>query len=122
MFILKILAVVLLALSLGGCTPTQAPEKSSETTLSGTQTVPKQEEILYTLEEVTTHNTPSNCWTIIDTTVADVTSFFGKHPGGDEKLAKACGVDATEIFASVKKHDPNGYAKIMELKIGTLEK
>lgn len=74
----------------------------------------------YTLTEVAKHNTQADCWTIVDGTVADVTSFFGVHPGGDDNLIQACGVDATPIWKAVEKHDPNVYKKLMTLKIGTL--
>lgn len=74
----------------------------------------------FTLEDVSRHNTREDCWTVIDGTVADITSFFGKHPGGDDKLALSCGKDASKIFASVKKHDPDGYAKLESLSIGKL--
>lgn len=77
-------------------------------------------EATYTMEEIAMHNTREDCWTVINGSVADVTSFFGKHPGGDDNLAKACGVDATTMFESVKKHDPNGYAQLENHKIGTL--
>ncbi|MCA9364898.1 MAG: cytochrome b5 domain-containing protein [Candidatus Moranbacteria bacterium] len=78
-------------------------------------------EAIYTLEDVAKHATREDCWTAIEGTVADVTNFFGTHPGGDDNLAKACGKDATEIFKSVKKHDPNGFNALMNMKIGTLE-
>ncbi len=74
----------------------------------------------YTVADVAKHNTPQDCWTIVDGTVADVTSFFGVHPGGDDKLAQSCGVDATPIWKAVEKHDPKGYAKLKALKIGVL--
>jgi cytochrome b involved in lipid metabolism len=74
----------------------------------------------YTKDDVAAHATREDCWTIIDGTVADVTEFFGKHPGGDDALAQACGVDATELFMSVAKHDPNGYAQLQKHQIGTL--
>lgn len=74
----------------------------------------------YTLVEVAQHNTPEDCWAVVDGDVADVTSFFGAHPGGDDKLAQACGKDATALFQSIAKHDPNGYVKFKTLTIGTL--
>lgn len=81
----------------------------------------KAEQKTYSLEEVTKHNTQSDCWTVVNGKVADVTGFFGKHPGGDEALLKACGVDSSEMFASVKKHDPNGYAAVEKMSIGSLK-
>lgn len=119
------------AFLLSGCTPAaQTPtqdsipveESSKEEMTIETKTLEEttMEEKTYTLNEMAEHASQDDCWTVVDGTVADITGFFGKHPGGHENLAKACGVDASEIFASVKKHDPNGYAKVMELKIGTL--
>ncbi|NCU42042.1 MAG: hypothetical protein EOM19_04995 [Candidatus Moranbacteria bacterium] len=73
---------------------------------------------VYTLQEVASHSTAEDCWLIVGSDIIDATSFFGKHPGGDANLLKGCGKDATEMFASVKKHDPIGYAKAKELTIG----
>jgi len=75
---------------------------------------------VYTLTEVAQHSTPENCWTVVDGKVANVTEWFGVHPGGDDKLAKACGKDATQIFKQVAKHDPKGYAKFETFVIGDL--
>lgn len=76
---------------------------------------------IYTLKQVAEHGTPDDCWTVVDDEVADITLYFGKHPGGDDNLAKACGVDSTEMFESVKKHDPNGYKKLKEYVVGEFQ-
>jgi len=131
-FILGIVAVS--AAVLTGCshqgsdmegTPPQAMEFYKEKNPGKIQEIQEEEERIaalptYSLEEVAEHNTESDCWTVVDDMVADVTEFFGKHPGGDDNLAKACGVDATELFESVKKHDPNGYERLKELQIGVI--
>ena len=93
---------------------------SSVLMFSGCQNEPSAEHKTYTLAEVEKHNTQADCWTVVNGTVSDVTSFFGKHPGGDEALLKSCGKDATEMFESVKKHDPNGYEALERLSMGTL--
>jgi len=51
----------------------------------------------FTHQEVLTHNTSSDCWTIIAGNVYDVTGYVNTHPGGQTILA-ACGVDATVMF------------------------
>ena len=119
--------IVLASLFLVGCaqeTPSQ--ENPSETIApQATQLVPENQRAQedpdfprYTLDDVNDHDEKDDCWTIIDGDVLDITSFFGTHPGGDDNLLKACGKDATEMFESVKKHDPKGYEKAKELKIG----
>ncbi len=75
----------------------------------------------YTMDEVAKHNTPQDCWTVVDGGVADVTSFFSEHPGGDDKLAQACGKDATQLFMAQVKHDPKGMAKFKTMIIGSLK-
>lgn len=74
----------------------------------------------YTLAEVAKHATPEDCWTVVDGKVANVTDWFGVHPGGDDNLALACGKDATTIFKQVAKHDPKGFVKFETFVIGSL--
>lgn len=90
--------------------------KSEEATTPNDQSLLKT----YTLDEVAEHATKEDCWMVVDGNVTDATSFFGKHPGGDDKLLKGCGKDASEMFAQIKKHTPKGYEMIQTLKIGTL--
>lgn len=52
----------------------------------------------YTYEEVASHNSSSDCWTVIDSKVYDVSSFFGKHPGWDANLMRLCWVDWSNAF------------------------
>eukprot|EP01111_Echinosteliopsis_oligospora_P015086 TRINITY_DN5849_c0_g1_i2.p1 TRINITY_DN5849_c0_g1~~TRINITY_DN5849_c0_g1_i2.p1 ORF type:complete len:106 (+),score=22.62 TRINITY_DN5849_c0_g1_i2:44-319(+) len=54
----------------------------------------------YTLEEVASHHTKDDLWTVIDGEVYDVTTFFDEHPGGDIIL-DAAGIDSTGIFEDV---------------------
>lgn len=51
----------------------------------------------FTAAEVATHNTASDCWTIINGVVYDITDYVTDHPGGDTIVA-ACGNDGTSLF------------------------
>uniref|UniRef100_A0A0E0EL78 Cytochrome b5 heme-binding domain-containing protein n=1 Tax=Oryza meridionalis TaxID=40149 RepID=A0A0E0EL78_9ORYZ len=51
----------------------------------------------YTKEEISAHNTRTDCWVIIKDKVYDVTSYVEEHPGGDAILNNAGG-DSTEGF------------------------
>lgn len=52
----------------------------------------------FTREEVARHNTETDCWTIIDERVYDVTKFIRFHPGGKKVLIQEGGKDSTEKF------------------------
>ncbi|KAL5230148.1 hypothetical protein ABZP36_028924 [Zizania latifolia] len=51
----------------------------------------------YTKEEISAHNTRTDCWVIIKDKVYDVTPYVEEHPGGDAILNNAGG-DSTEGF------------------------
>jgi cytochrome b involved in lipid metabolism len=53
----------------------------------------------YTEAEVATHNNETSCWSIIHGKVYDLTSFVGKHPGGERNILKICGKDGTTAFS-----------------------
>lgn len=84
-----------------------------------------------TAEEVQKHSTKSDCWTIINGKVYDVTGYVNRHPGGNEILL-ACGKDGTSLFVERKTssgntvgsgtpHDTNAANELAKLMIGTLQ-
>lgn len=54
-----------------------------------------------TKDEVAQHNKKSDCYTIIDWKVFDITSFFWKHPGWDSRIIGLCWVNWSSSFNSV---------------------
>lgn len=84
----------------------------------------------FTTEEVASHDTNQDCWTIISGDVYNLTDYINRHPGGSEIL-RACGADATTLFTERKTNDnervgsgaPHSRAaeeQLERLKIGTL--
>ncbi len=57
------------------------------------------------LDEFSQHNIKTDCWMVYDGHVYDITTYFGKHPGGDSIMGKYCGKDGTEAF-STKDRNP----------------
>merc|ERR1719487_2197335 len=51
-----------------------------------------------TAEEVAKHNRKSDCWTILNGMVYDVTLYMDYHPGGKGNLMKGAGKDCTEMY------------------------
>lgn len=51
-----------------------------------------------TMAEVATHNNEASCWSVIDTSIYDLTEWISKHPGGSRSILRICGIDGTEAF------------------------
>ena len=112
----KILILALLTWILSSCSD-NINKKESEKNISNNKVIEQQVENkqvsnikTISLEEVQKHNQNSDCWTIIEDKVYNITSFFGIHPGWDWKLEILCWVDWTKDF--MWKHWENAKAQI----------
>ncbi|GER50775.1 cytochrome b5 [Striga asiatica] len=74
---------------------------------------------VFTLAEVSEHNTSKDCWLVISGKVYDVTKFLEDHPGGDEVLVSSTGKDATDDFEDVG-HSATAKAMMEEFYIGEI--
>ncbi|XP_030547733.1 cytochrome b5-like isoform X2 [Rhodamnia argentea] len=75
---------------------------------------------VYTLSEVSEHNTTKDCWLVIEGKVYDVTKFMEDHPGGDEVLLSSTGKDATDDFEDVG-HSSSARAMMDDFYIGEID-
>ena len=71
------------------------------------------------MEEVSTHNTPEDCWVAIHGEVYDLTLFAEEHPPGAESIYDLAGKDGTEAFHTV--HNKGLLDDFREDKIGILK-
>lgn len=56
----------------------------------------------YTMADVAKHNTPTDCWMILNNTeVYNVTAFLSIHPAGAGPMTPYCGANATTAFNNV---------------------
>ena len=75
----------------------------------------------YSKSTVAKHNKASDCWTIVDGKVYNLTKFVAKHPGGRKRIIRMCGRDASAAFHG--QHSSGSRANTVVLKryrIGTL--
>ncbi|KAI4354385.1 hypothetical protein L6164_003251 [Bauhinia variegata] len=79
-----------------------------------------EESKVFTLAEVSQHNTAKDCWLIISGKVYNVTRFLEDHPGGDEVLLSATGKDATDDFLDVG-HSSSATAMMDEFYVGKID-
>lgn len=52
----------------------------------------------YTMTEVAKHNTRTDCWSVVEGKVYNLSAWIGEHPGGQAVVLGMCGVDATASF------------------------
>ncbi len=69
----------------------------------------------YTLQSVSSHDSETDCWLLIDEKVYDVTSYLGKHPAGAKAILPYCGGDATTAFNTRGGSDEGHSSKAIDL-------
>jgi chitodextrinase len=74
----------------------------------------------YTLAQVQTHNTSTNCWTIVNNKVYNLTSYIALHPGGSSALISICGNNGTTAFSNQHSGSTNANNTIASYYIGDL--
>lgn len=74
----------------------------------------------YTIANVATHATKSDCWSAINGQVYDLTSFVSRHPGGAKRIENLCGIDGSDMFSRQHKNSKRVQSTLVLLKIGSL--
>ena len=64
-----------------------------------------------TAEEVAQHNTPEDCWLVIEGKVYDVTPFASEHPGGPELMTDHAGKSSEDVTEDFEDAEHSTYAK-----------
>jgi cytochrome b involved in lipid metabolism len=82
---------------------------------------PAKETLTFSLAEVAAHNTPENCWSTINGSVYDLTTWVSRHPGGPGAIKRLCGADGSAAFTAKHGGSSGAQAALVLLKIGTLE-
>jgi hypothetical protein len=75
----------------------------------------------YTLADIQTHNTATNCWSAISGGVYDLTSWISRHPGGEGPIIGMCGTDGTAAYTNQHGTSRRPASALLLLKIGTLK-
>lgn len=58
-----------------------------------------------TMQEVESHNTPDDCWVVINGKVYDLSDFQKQHPGGSDIITNNAGKDVSNLFNDVHPKD-----------------
>lgn len=76
----------------------------------------------FTLAQIAAHNSAQSCFTTVEGSVYDVTSFIDQHPGGVEAILSLCGKDGTTAFTNQHGGQRRPANELASSKIGTLAK
>jgi cytochrome b involved in lipid metabolism len=87
-------------------TPTDTPTGDTQTT--------------FTMAQIAEHNSDASCYTAIRGSVYDLTSWIGKHPGGESEIRQLCGKDGTEKFVGQHGGMAQQESALVGFKIGTV--
>ncbi|MFA6601980.1 MAG: cytochrome b5-like heme/steroid binding domain-containing protein [Candidatus Paceibacterota bacterium] len=74
-----------------------------------------------TLTEVVKHATAADCWTTVNGSVYDLTSWVADHPGGREAILYICGKDGSVAFNGKHGGQDKPAAALASFKIGSLK-
>jgi len=92
-------------------TPTAEPTSSNEPT-AGVEGI--------TATEVAKHNTATDCWSVVNKNVYDLTSYVSSHPGGAAVITAICGKDGTAAFSGQHGGAATPTSVLASFKIGAL--
>ena len=95
-------------------------QQSSTTTPTPVNTNPTPTNS-YSLADVALHKTQSDCWTAVNGSVYDVTSWISQHPGGAGAIISMCGIDGSSNFDGQHGGQKRPATELASFKIGTLK-
>ena len=111
-------------------TPVQSPTVTTSVAASPTATVsptptptptPTSTVREYTRAEVSQRNTATNCWTIINESIYDLTSWINSHPGGPSAIRSLCGADGTTSFSGMHGNASDPMRELNRRYVGKLK-
>lgn len=75
-----------------------SPSTGSPST--STSTEPSASPSVFSMAQVSAHDSAADCWAAVDGRVYDLTGWASEHPGGSEEILELCGTDATKDFGA----------------------
>jgi cytochrome b involved in lipid metabolism len=94
------------------------PVPGTDGTTGGTTGTPSDGGI--TVAEVLKHNTVSDCWSVVNGNVYNLTSYVSNHKGGAAVITAICGKDGTKAFSGQHAGASKPNADLSSLLVGPL--
>ena len=90
------------------------------TTSIGSETNTTSGTDLISAATIAMHADAISCWSSINGTVYDLTSWIPKHPGGEQAILSICGIDGSTKFNAQHGGAPLQQQILAGFKIGVL--
>ena len=74
----------------------------------------------YSASIVANHATASDCWSIVNGNVYNLTNWISRHPGGTDKILSMCGIDASLAYDTQHNTQARPLSELINFKIGIL--
>lgn len=87
------------------------PPKTAPTTTTGSG---------YAMTDVQKRNSATTCWSAVNGTVYDLTSWVNAHPGGKAAILMICGKDGSALFNAQHGNSGRVATILAKFKIGAL--
>jgi cytochrome b involved in lipid metabolism len=96
------------------------PSAAPTTKPSATAASPSAQPGTYTVAEVAKHNTGTDCWSVVNKNVYDLTPYVSSHPGGASVIKAICGKDGTAAFSGQHGGAATPTSVLAGFKLGAL--
>ena len=101
-------------------TPSQTTHESSSQTVPTNNKPTASDPSGYSMSDVAKHDSINSCWSSINGSVYDLTSWISRHPGGPDPIITLCGADGSAAFNMQHGRSRSAQSMLALLKIGTL--
>jgi cytochrome b involved in lipid metabolism len=75
---------------------------------------------MFSTTDVATHKTATDCWSVVNGVVYDLTAWIGQHPGGSSVIKAMCGIDGTDMYLGKHGASASIQSSLDLMKVGTL--
>lgn len=95
----------------------KSTEKSTPTPVTKSQTPTVK---TFTMADVALHADTTSCYSVVNDSVYDLTTWIQKHPGGESAIKGICGKDGSDGFNGKHGGKPQPESTLAIYKIGVL--